>query len=205
MTDPIPDNRPLLGPSVPKRGNVLSRSAGRFVLWLMRWRVVGNPPDTPRFVMTAAPHTSNWDGLIFMIASVAMGLELHWIGKHTLFKSWRGGFMRWMGGISVNRKAAKDVVGQIADEFKRRAQLVVVVAPEGSRSMTNAWKSGFYRMAQQADVPIALGFMDYASKRVGFGPALTVTGDFKADMAKMMTFYQHVSPRFPEQYALHAG
>lgn len=205
MTDPIPTAAPVLGPQVPTRGNVFSRGLARFILWVMRWRVVGNPPDVPKFVMTAAPHTSNMDGILFLIASVAMGLELHWIGKNTLFKGLGGRFLKWMGGISVDRKAAKDVVGQVAAEFRSRDQLVIVIAPEGTRGKVTAWKSGFYRMAQEAGVPIALGFMDYASKRVGFGPSLTVTGDFAADMAKMMDFYRHVTPKFPERYALHGS
>lgn len=201
--DQIPVLPPQLGPQVPRRGNAFSRGFARLLLKMMGWRIVGSPPDTPKFIVTAAPHTSNMDGLIFLIASVAMGLELHWIGKHTLFKGLGGRFLKWMGGISVERNSAQDLVGQVAEEFRARDALVIVIAPEGTRGLVNRWKSGYYRMALQAEVPIALGFMDYPSKRVGFGPALHVSGEYEADMAVMMDFYRHVTPKFPARYALH--
>lgn len=199
----IPDLPPQLGPRVPRRGNAFSRAFANMLLKLMGWRVVGSPPNVPKFIVTAAPHTSNMDGLIFLIASVAMGLELHWIGKHTLFKGWGGRFLKWMGGISVERNSAQDLVGQVAEEFRARDALVIVIAPEGTRGLVRRWKSGYYRMAVQAEVPIALGFMDYPSKRVGFGPALDVSGEYEADMAVMMDFYRQVTPKFPARYALH--
>lgn len=201
----IPDQPTVLPPRVPRRGNAFSRGLGRLILRIMGWKVVGNPPDEPRFIVTAAPHTSNWDGAIFLIAIVAMGLDLHWIGKHTLFEGRGGRFLRWMGGVSVNRQAAQDVVQQVAQKFRDAEQLVIVVAPEGTRRRTDRWKTGFYRMAQRAGVPIAMGFMDYAKKRVGFGPALTVTGDLQADFATMIAFYRQVTPRFPELFAPHVS
>lgn len=204
MSDsPLPQHPPQFGSEVPRRGNAFSRGFARFLLWVMRWKIVGNPPNRRHFIVTAAPHTSNMDGLIFLIASVAMGLELHWIGKHTLFKGLGGRFLRWMGGISVERHAARDFVGQVAEEFRTREQLVIVIAPEGTRGRVTRWKSGYYRMAQQAQVPIALGFMDYPSRRVGFGPALEVSDDYEADMAQMMDFYRHVTGKFPERFVLH--
>ena len=199
--DIIPSRPAHLPPRVPRRGNAFSRALGRFLLWAMGWKVVGSPPDEPKFLVTAAPHTSNWDGAIFLIAIVALGIDMHWIGKHTLFEGRGGRFMKWMGGISVDRKAAQDVVGQIAQRCRESTQLVIVLAPEGTRRRVEQWKTGFYRMAEQAGVPIALGFMDYAKKRVGFGPALTVTGDVSADLATMDAFYRRVTPRFPELYA----
>ena len=87
---PLPQQPPQFGSEVPRRGNALSRGFARFLLWAMRWKIVGNPPNRRHFIVTAAPHTSNMDGLVFLIASVAMGLELHWIGKHTLFKGLGG-------------------------------------------------------------------------------------------------------------------
>ena len=118
------------------------------------------------------------DGLIFLIAVFAMGLDLHWVGKHTLFKGPWGPFLRWTGGIGIDRRQAGGLVQQVADQFKARDGLVIVVAPEGTRSRTEQWKSGFYRMAELAQVPISLGFMDYKLKRVGFGPSLMPSGDF---------------------------
>ena len=203
--DPIPVKPTELPPRVPRRGNAFSRAFGRFLLWIMGWKVVGDPPDAPKFIVTAAPHTSNWDGAIFLIATVALGLDLHWIGKHTLFTGLGGRFMKWLGGIGIDRGAAQDVVSQVAQRFHQSEQLVIVLAPEGTRERVGQWKSGFYRMAQRAGVPIVLGFMDYASKRVGFGPSLTVSGDMEADFRTMMDFYRHVTPKYPERYDVGAA
>lgn len=201
---PIPQADTVLGPRVPRRGNAFSRALGRLLLRLIGWRVVGNPPDAPRFIVTAAPHTSNMDGLIFLIAVFAMGLDLHWIGKHTLFKGpWRP-FLRWTGGIGIDRRQTGGLVQQVADQFAARPGLVIVVAPEGTRARTEQWKSGFYRMAELAQVPIALGFMDYRLKRVGFGPALMPSGDFDADLQRMVSFYGRVTPRKSERFSLPA-
>lgn len=202
---PIPETETVLGPHVPRRGNAFSRALGRLLLRLMGWRVVGTPPDAPRFIVSAAPHTSNMDGLIFLMATFAMGLDLHWIGKHTLFDGAWGPVLRWMGGIGIDRRQPGGMVQQVVDQFRVRAALVLVIAPEGTRSATQQWKSGFYRMAEQAQVPIALGFMDYALKRVGFGPTLVPSGDFDADLQRMAGFYGRVTPRKPERFSLPAG
>lgn len=202
MPDPrLPDTDVHLGPRVPRRGNAFSRGLGRMLLRLLGWRVVGTPPDAPRFIVAAAPHTSNMDGLIFLIATFAMGLDLHWIGKHTLFQGPWGGALRWMGGVGIDRRRPGGMVQQVAEQFRTREQLVLVVAPEGTRSRTEQWKSGFYRMAQAAQVPISLGFMDYGCKRVGFGLALTPSGDFDADLQRMGAFYAAVVPRHPARFS----
>lgn len=199
---PVPEAATVLGAQVPRRGNAFTRGLGRLLLRLMGWRIVGQPPDLPRFIVSAAPHTSNMDGLIFLIATFAMGLDLHWVGKHTLFKGPGGKVLRWMGGIAIDRRQAGGLVQQVADQFKCRDALVIVVAPEGTRARTQQWKSGFYRMAEAAQVPIALGFMDYARKRVGFGPTLVPSGDFDADLQRMGTFYAGIHPRYPECFSL---
>jgi 1-acyl-sn-glycerol-3-phosphate acyltransferase len=200
--DRLPTRFPELGARVPRRGNAFSRALGRGLLGLFGWRVVGNPPDASHFIVTAAPHTSNMDGLLFLIATFAMGFDLHWIGKHTLFNGFWGGMLRWMGGIGIDRRQAGGMVEQVAKQFRARPALVLVIAPEGTRARTGQWKSGFYRMAQAADVPISLGFMDYASKRVGFGPTIGISGDFDADLRRMVDFYRHVTPRWPERFQL---
>ncbi|TJY64959.1 hypothetical protein E4T66_01665 [Sinimarinibacterium sp. CAU 1509] len=198
----IPDATTVLGPSVPRRGNRFSRWLGRSLLRVLGWRVVGNPPDCPRFIVTAVPHTSNMDGILFLIATFAMGLDLHWVGKHTLFTGPWGPMLRWMGGIGIDRSKPGGMVQQVAEQFASAPGLVLVVAPEGTRGHNDRWKSGFYRMAEAARVPIALGFMDYASRRVGFGPAIEVSGDLDADLQRMAQFYGQMTPRHPERFTL---
>lgn len=198
----MPDAPTVLGARVPRRGNRFSRWLGRSLLRLLGWRVVGNPPDRSHFIVTAAPHTSNMDGVLFLLATFAMGLDLHWVGKHTLFTGPWGGMLRWMGGIGIDRRQPGGMVQQVADQFAAVPGLVLVVAPEGTRGHNDRWKSGFYRMAEAARVPIALGFMDYASRRVGFGPMIEVSGDFDADLQRMAQFYRQMTPRHPERFTL---
>ncbi|MDD3765268.1 MAG: lysophospholipid acyltransferase family protein [Nevskiales bacterium] len=198
----IPDAPTVLGAHVPRRGNRFSRWLGRTLLRLMGWRVVGAPPDTAKFMVAAAPHTSNMDGLIFLIATFAMGLDLHWAGKHTLFKGPWGPMLRWMGGIGIDRRRPGGMVQQVAEQFGHADALVLVVAPEETRSRAHSWKSGFYRMADIARVPIAMGFMDYALKRVGFGPHFMPCGDFQADLQLMAAFYGQITPKHPERFTL---
>jgi 1-acyl-sn-glycerol-3-phosphate acyltransferase len=118
-------------------------------------------PDCGKLVIIAAPHTSNWDFVFGMTGAFALGLELHWMGKHTLFKPPLGGVMRWLGGLAIDRRAAHGVVEQVADEFARRGQLLLVVTPEGTRSKVERWKTGFWHIARAAGVPILLGGLDY--------------------------------------------
>jgi 1-acyl-sn-glycerol-3-phosphate acyltransferase len=123
-------------------------------------------PDCGKLVIIAAPHTSNWDFVFGMTGAFALGLELHWMGKHTLFKPPLGGVMRWLGGLAIDRRAAHGVVEQVADEFARRGQLLLVVTPEGTRSKVERWKTGFWHIARAAGVPILLGGLDYGWTRL---------------------------------------
>ena len=198
----VPDTPFVLGAKVPRRGNWFSRGLAGLILRVCGWRLVGATPDAPKFVMTAAPHTSNMDGLLLLIAAFAMGLDQHWILKHTLFKGIWGPIFRWTGAISVNRKQAGGMVQQVLHEFEHRAQFVVIVSPEGTRNHTETWKSGFHRIATRAQVPVCLGFIDYKLRRVGFGPSFTPSADFRKDLATMSGFYRLITPRHPALFAL---
>lgn len=198
----VPDTPVLLGPKVPRRGNWFSRGLASLILRIMGWRLTGATPDAPKFVIAAAPHTSNMDGLLLLIAAFAMGLDQHWILKHTLFKGIWGPILRWTGAISVNRRQAGGMVQQVMTQFEQRAQFVVIVSPEGTRNRTETWKSGFHRIAARAQVPVCLGFIDYKLRRVGFGPSFTPSDDYRQDLETMSGFYRLITPRHPELFAL---
>ncbi len=191
-----------LGSRVPRRGNAFSRGLASLLLRLLGWRYVGEPPNTPKMVIAAAPHTSNMDGLIFLIAATAVGLELNFVAKHTLFKGIGGRVLSWLGGVPVDRTAAGGLVEGIIEQYQVHDKLAVVIAPEGTRSATGRWKTGFHRIARQAGVPIALGFMDYRLRRVGFGPSIVPGDDYAADLEIMLSFYRQITPRFPDRYVL---
>jgi 1-acyl-sn-glycerol-3-phosphate acyltransferase len=147
-------------------------------------------PEPQRFVLIAVPHTSNWDFPNFLGVTQTLGIRTHFMAKASLFRWPLGGFMRQMGGVRLDRAAAKDTVAQMIDEFARRDEFVLTIAPEGTRGAVTKWRTGFYQIALGAGVPIVCGFMDYATRRSGLGPVIVPTGDYEADMAPAFAFYR---------------
>lgn len=171
----------------PKHGFSASICYG--ILRLLGWQMAGAFPDSPKFIMVGAPHTSNWDFFYAMLFKYASGLHFKWIGKASLFKPPFGSLFMRLGGIPVWREKKSNFVSQISELFDRSEKLVIAIAPEGTRQQTAYWKSGFYYMAVGARVPIVLGFVDYARKQVGLGPELHPTGDIQADFKQIQAFY----------------
>jgi len=160
--------------------------------WLFLWRfdlVERDEPVPAKCVMIAAPHTTNWDFPLTLALAKVGGVKISWLGKRSLFTGPMGPIMRWLGGVAVDRDAPGGMVASLAAEFEKHEQLALVVPAEGTRSKTEHWKSGFYRIAEQADVPIVLAFVDKSTRTGGFGPAIEVTGDVAADMDRMRAFY----------------
>ncbi|MBM4271672.1 MAG: glycerol acyltransferase [Deltaproteobacteria bacterium] len=168
-------------------------------LKIIGWRREGQLPDVPKFVLVAAPHTSNWDFPIGMAVMLAFKMNLHWLGKNSLFRWPFGIFLKWLGGIPVNRAKSGDVVAQIVQSFKEKTRLIMVVAPEGTRKKVAHWKTGFYYIAKGANVPIALGFLDYVRKVGGFGPTFMPSGNIEHDMQKIRDFYDSITGKCPDR------
>jgi 1-acyl-sn-glycerol-3-phosphate acyltransferase len=161
----------------------------RIFLKLTGWAMAGEVPTARSYVLIAAPHTSNWD-LAYMLAIAWLcDVNIHWMGKHTLFSPPFGWVMKRLGGIPIYRHRRDNIVQQMAEQLTSRGSLVLVVPPEGTRGPAEYWKSGFYHIANLAQVPIVMGYLDYAKKRGGFGPALMPTGDVKTDMKVIRAFY----------------
>jgi 1-acyl-sn-glycerol-3-phosphate acyltransferase len=186
---------PRLGASVPRRGSAPMRAFGRLLLRAMRWRVEGEVPDLPRFVIAVAPHTSNWDFVVGAATMFALDLRLTFIGKHTLFRWPVAGLMRWMGGIPVDRSAPHGVVGEAVRSFKGVTQRVLAIAPQGTRSRVERFKSGFLRIARAANVPVVLASLDYEARCVRFGPAFTPGEDVHEELRKVEEFFAKVKGR----------
>ena len=171
----------------------------RLVLKIGGWTAVGGIPDEPKAVFIAAPHTSNWDGLWALTYKVAVGLDIHFFAKHSLFWFPLGALLRGLGGIPLDRSRAKSAVALAVDMFATEEQFYFGLAPEGTRGYRDAWKSGFYRIAIAADVPVYLGLIDYGKKEVGIGGRLDLSGDQDADLQKCIEFYAGVEGRWPEK------
>ena len=166
------------------------------------WDVQGAlPPEARRSVFIAAPHTSNWDLPYTLMAAFVLGLRIHWLGKASLFRWPFGGVMRWLGGIAVDRSKPGGLVASAAETLAADGPaLQLVVPPEGTRGRTRHWKTGFWHIAHQANVPIVLAFMDYERKVCGLGPLFTPSGDVEADLVLIKRFYAPIKGRHPEQF-----
>ncbi len=172
------------------------------ILWWFRhkgWTATGTIPEPRKFVLVAAPHTSNWDFIYFIGLTQTLGVTPHFMAKTSLFRWPMRNFMLDMGGVPVNRTRGGNYVQAMIDEFARRDEFMLTIAPEGTRGGGTAWKTGFYHIALGAGVPIVLGTCDYAKRSGGLGPAIWPTGDYAADMAKVGALYADVTARHPER------
>ncbi len=185
-------------PSVPRRGNRLTRLLGRLSSSASGWSFEGNFPDEPKYVIIVVPHTSNIDFLVGLNILFAAGLRLDFLGKDSLFWEPMGTLLRWLGGVPIDRNAAGGVVGQAVQQFSERDQFVLVITPEATRSKVDRWKTGFYRIASEAGVPIVPAGFDYATKTIKIGEALWPTGDMDADFAKLSQFFSGIKGKYPE-------
>jgi len=176
----------------------------RFARWLLEflgWTLEGAKPQQERYVLIAAPHTSNWDFPLMLAFAAAFDIRVTWMGKHSLFFPPVGWIMRMMGGMPIIRDKNRNVVASMVEVFKHSSQLVLVVPTEGTRDRTEHWKSGFYHIARKAEVPIVLSYLDYGRKVGGFGPEIVPTGDIPADMKVIRDFYDGKKGRYPEKFS----
>ncbi|MCA9971817.1 MAG: lysophospholipid acyltransferase family protein [Anaerolineales bacterium] len=187
-----------LGSQVPQRGNRLSRALAIGSLSLFGWRVEGGIPDLPKMLLVAAPHTSNWDMVVGLLAVFALGLHLSFMAKHTLFRGPARFVMQVLGGVPVDRRAPHGMVGEMIQAYGQREQLVLAVLPEGTRSYVTRWRTGFYHIAVGAGVPLVATKFDYGRKVMEFGPTFYPTGDLEADLPKIQALFKDVVGKRPE-------
>ena len=158
-------------------------------LRLAGWEFETALPTEKKFVCLAVPHTSNWDGLILLATAQSTGLEMSWMIKGEWVRGPMGILLRRLGAVAIDRAHAGNVVPQMIEAFRTHDRLALVIPPEGTRGRTEHWKSGFYRIALGAGVPVAPGYLDYKRKRAGIGPVIHLTGDVRADMDRIRAYY----------------
>jgi len=183
---------PLAGP--------IARGLARAWLWFFGWKVEGSLPPGIKAVAIAYPHTTNWDMPFMLAIAYRLGVRPSWLGKRQIFRKPFGGFMRWLGGIPVDRSARTNLVAQVIEQFGEVDRLFLVIPPSGTRHKAAHWKSGFYHIARGAGVPVLCTFLDYTRKVGGIGPAVVPSGDIKADMDVIRAFYAGVEGRYPTNH-----
>jgi 1-acyl-sn-glycerol-3-phosphate acyltransferase len=184
--------------------NTLLKAFSVGFLRLTGWRVEGQLPDEARkSVLIAAPHTSNWDLPYTLMVAFALNLRVQWMGKSGIFRFPFGGLMRWLGGIPVDRSRSTNLVAASIDSIRNAVgPLQLIVPPEGTRSKTRYWKTGFYHIAVGAGVPIVMAYLDYRRKVGGLGSIFKTTGDVERDMAAIKAFYATIVGKNPTQFAV---
>ena len=171
---------------------------GHLVMALTGWQVSGEFPAHKKFVLIGAPHTSNWDFFLGLATIFIFRVKARWLGKDAMFVGPLGFLLRTFGGVAVDRSHPQGVVGQMANELKQADQLVIMLAPSGTRKKMPHWKSGFYHIAHQANVPIVCGSLDFKNKKTHIGLSFTPTGDIKKDMDRIRDYYKDSSAKKPE-------
>ncbi len=165
------------------------------------WRCVLVPPPAPKGIIVVYPHTSNWDFIIGVLFKIGVGLPARWMGKDTLFRWPVRGLLRRLGGIPINRRERSGFVATLLAEYERHDWMWLALAPEGTRARTDHWKSGFYQIAVAGQLPVGLGFIDYATRTVGVDTYFVLSGDPAQDFARLRAFYADKHGRRPQ----HAG
>lgn len=195
-SDPrMPVESIAVGDTVPRRDYGLLRPLGHWILRRMDWRSEGAFPNQPRLVIAVAPHSSAWDFIIGAAFLYVIGLRVAFIAKHTLFFWPLGGFLRWLGGIPVNRAQPENLTDVMAAAFSKREQLWLAITPEGTRTEGVRFKSGFYRIARAAGVPILPVYFNYRRRVTGFLPLVQPGDDVVAGVAQVRESLLHHGAR----------
>lgn len=191
---------PELGPLTPQKSNAMTRAIGRLLLFVFRWRVTGNVHNAPKFVMVWAPHTSLWDFFIAHASRLALGFQSSWMVAASHSRWPVGSIMRKFGGIPVDRSSSHNVVAQMVEIFNNSDELLLAIAPEGTRRKVDRWKTGFWHIAAQAGVPVQLVSFDYEKRVTECGPVVELSDDIDADMRRIQNYYRDVRAKHPDKF-----
>ena len=189
---------PALPPLMSRRGSAAGRLLGKLILQMLGWTVRGAFPDITKFLIVAAPHTSNWDAIIGLAAVLRLNLDIHFYVKDKAFRLPLGWILRKLGGIPVNRDAAHGLVGEAIRAFEERDTFVLGITPEGTRKKMDRWKTGFHHIGRGANVPVVLVALDYSRKTIGPIATIDLTEDVSHDLAVIAGHLEGIWGRNPE-------
>jgi 1-acyl-sn-glycerol-3-phosphate acyltransferase len=190
---------PVIPDIIPRARGRFSRKFGLGVLNLLgHWKITGRLPEKNKFVVAVAPHTSNWDFVIALAAMLALNLDVKFMAKKAIFFGPLKPFLLSLGGIAIDRKNKQGTVGQMVEQFEQHEQLILALAPEGTRSKTTEWKSGFLRIAHQANVPVVAVSLDFKNKEIHFHPETNVTADIEAELQRFKLTFTQICAKNPQ-------
>ncbi|OUS25699.1 hypothetical protein A9Q98_12025 [Thalassotalea sp. 42_200_T64] len=193
-------NIPVLPVNIPKTEGVISKWLGVHLLRLSGWQIIGNFPNEKKLILAVAPHTSNWDFVIGVIVKMALGIKLNFLGKDSIFiwpfKIW----LEALGGIAIDRNSPHGVVGQMIEKFSQQEQLVLALAPEGTRSKVNEWKSGFLHIAKQGNIPVLPVQFDYIHKQVVFHQPRLITKEICDELHHFKQIFNKSCAKNPQYF-----
>tara|TARA_R110002110_G_scaffold40673_2_gene129938 strand:- start:149 stop:802 length:654 start_codon:yes stop_codon:yes gene_type:complete len=179
--------------------NAFAHWLGKTIIRVTGWQVAGQVPQSKSMIIIAAPHTSNWDLFFLLGAAYSFRLSIQWLMKASVFVPVVGGILRYLGGIPVDRSRRNNLVEDMAKMIEASDGRALVIPPSGTRGYTDHWKSGFYRIALEANIPIVCGYLDYSRKEAGLGLSFHLTGKMTEDMDRIREFYEPMVGRFPDK------
>ncbi|ANP45014.1 lysophospholipid acyltransferase family protein [Candidatus Viadribacter manganicus] len=171
-------------------------------LTLCGWTLRGDFPGIDKAVLIAAPHTSNWDGVYMLATAGFYRVKLRWMGKKSLTQGPFGGVVKWLGCVPIDRSAANDVVREMTDAFASEQRMILAIPPEGTRSATREWKTGFYHIARAADVPLILSVLDYGTKTISLAAIIRPKDDYESDLKIIQSYYAHAQGRHAGKFQI---
>jgi 1-acyl-sn-glycerol-3-phosphate acyltransferase len=189
---------PTIPDCIPTARGELSSHIGLAILNILGWQVIGELPKKAKFVVAVAPHTSNWDFVVTIATMLAMNLRVRFMGKKAIFIWPFKSILKSWGGIAIDRNVKHGVVEQMVQQFKQNDQLILGIAPEGTRGKTHEWKSGFLHIAFQANVPVVPLSLDFAHKQLKFHPAVDISEDIDGELASFKNNFLDVCAKNPQ-------
>ncbi len=176
------------------------KTLSKNILRLFGWSVRVSVPDYPKAVICVAPHTSNWDFLLGELAITSVGRKAGFLMKKTWFFWPLGAILRSIGGIAVDRKKNNSLTNQLIEKFNSSERLTIAITPEGTRSRTTRWRTGFLRVACEANVPLCLASIDFPSKTIELVHTYRPTGNLEHDLRQIKTFYRPFTGKYPDKF-----
>ncbi len=189
---------PEVNACIPRRNNRLLQALGRLILKLLGWQVKGNFPEQKKFILAVAPHTSNWDFIIGVAVMFSLDLKINFLGKHSIFIWPFKGLLESIGGIPIFRDSRHGVVDQLVKRCRESEYFVLGIAPEGTRSKTNQWKSGFLHIAHQANIPVVPVSLHFDKKQVILQPAKMISADIDAELIRFKHCFDDACAKNPQ-------